>query len=48
MKEDKKSFLADLSDDMKQYGFLNHIVGILFTIFYLHISKKLQFKTKLL
>jgi len=42
VKEDKKSFLADLSDDMKQYGFLNHIVGILFTIFYLHISKKLQ------
>lgn len=42
MKEGKKSFLADLSDDMKQYGYLNHIVTLLFTIFYLHVSKKLQ------
>ena len=38
----KNSYLKDQLDDIKQYGYLNHVMGILFTIFYLHVSKKLQ------
>ena len=38
----KNSFLKDQLDDIKQYGYSNHVMGILFTIFYLHVSKKLQ------
>ena len=47
MSNESKNFFADLADDMKQYGYLNHLVSLFFTIFYLYVSKKLQLEFSL-
>ena len=37
-----KNFLDGQLDDIKQYGYMNHISSILLTIFFIYVSKKLQ------
>ena len=42
-----KQFLDGQLDDIKQYGYMNHILSILFIIFFLYVSKKLQLELTL-
>ena len=42
-----KKFLDGQLDDIKQYGYMNHILSILFIIFFLYVSKKLQLELTL-
>ena len=37
-----KEYLVGQLKDIKQYGYMNHVSSILFVIFFIHISKKLQ------
>ena len=34
--------MKEFLDDIKQYGYMNHISSILLTIFFIYVSKKLQ------
>ncbi len=40
-------FLTGQLADIKQYGYMNHISSILFIIFFLYVSKKLQLELTL-
>lgn len=42
-----KKFLDGQLDDIKQYGYMNHILSILFIIFFIYVSKKLQLELTL-
>ena len=42
-----KKFLDGQLDDIKQYGYMNHILSILFIIFFFYVSKKLQLELTL-
>ena len=43
----KKSYWKDQLDDIKQYGYTNHIASFLFILFFLFISKELQLEFNL-
>ena len=42
-----KKFLDGQLDDIKQYGYMNHILSILFIVFFIYFSKKLQLELTL-
>ena len=42
-----KQFLDGQLDDIKQYGYMNHISSLLFIIFFIYVSKKLQLELTL-
>jgi hypothetical protein len=42
-----KKFLDGQLDDIKQYGYMNHILSILFIVFFIYVSKKLQLELTL-
>ena len=42
-----KKFLDGQLVDIKQYGYMNHILSILFIIFFIYVSKKLQLELTL-
>ena len=42
-----KKFLDGQLDDIKQYGYMNHISSLLFIIFFIYVSKKLQLELTL-
>ena len=43
----KKSYWQDQLDDIRQYGYTNHIASFLFILFFLFISKELQLEFNL-
>ena len=43
----KKSYWQDQLDDIRQYGYINHIASFLFILFFLFISKELQLEFNL-
>lgn len=43
----KKSYWDSQLDDIKQYGYSNHIVGFLFVLFFIYVSKELKLEFSL-